>query len=114
MRVSPELPSDRASAVPWQDPVERRAIAPGSQLGHIFVTMKHVQRMAAGEFKAKCLAVLDRVAETRASVIITKHGRPVARLVPIAPETKAASLVGSVKYHGDIVAPLNERWDAES
>jgi prevent-host-death family protein len=78
------------------------------------MTMKTSQRMPAGEFKAKCLSVLDRVAETKASVIITKHGRPVARLVPIAPETKAASLLGSVKYHADIVAPLDEAWDVES
>jgi prevent-host-death family protein len=78
------------------------------------MTMKNSQRMPAGEFKAKCLSVLDRVAETKTSVIITKHGRPVARLVPIAPETKAASLLGSVKYHADIVAPLNETWDAET
>lgn len=70
--------------------------------------------MPAGEFKAKCLSVLDRVAETKATVIITKHGRPVARLVPIARQAKAASLLGSVKYHGDIVAPLDESWDVEN
>jgi len=78
------------------------------------MTMKHAQRMPAGEFKAKCLAVLDRVAETRTSVIVTKHGRPVARVVPIPPETKRASLIGSVKFRGDIVAPLDEIWDVES
>jgi len=47
-------------------------------------------------------------------VIITKHGRPVAQLVPITPESKPASLLGSVKYHGDIVAPLDEARDVES
>lgn len=78
------------------------------------MTMKHTQRIPAGEFKAKCLAVLDRVAETRTTVIVTKHGRPVAQVVPIPPETTPASLIGSVKYHGDIVAPLGEAWDVES
>ena len=42
------------------------------------------KRMGAGEFKQICLAVLDDVAEARTEVIITKRGRPVARLVPIA------------------------------
>ena len=76
--------------------------------------MKPAQRMPAGEFKAKCLAVLDRVAETKTAVIVTKHGRPVAQVVPIPPKKKAAGLLGSVTYHGDIVAPLGETWDVES
>jgi prevent-host-death family protein len=42
------------------------------------------KRMGAGEFKQGCLAVLDEVAESKTEVIITKRGRPVARLVPIA------------------------------
>ena len=76
--------------------------------------MKHAQRMPAGEFKAKCLAVLDRVAETKARIIVTKHGRPVAEVAPIPTGKKPARLIGSVKYHGDIVAPLHEAWDVES
>lgn len=39
--------------------------------------------VAASEFKARCLALLDEVAETRAEYVVTKHGRPVARLVPL-------------------------------
>ena len=41
------------------------------------------KRMGAGAFKQVCLAVLDEVAENKAEVIITKRGRPVARLVPV-------------------------------
>jgi len=78
------------------------------------MTMKHAQRMPAGEFKAKCLAVLDRVAETKTTVIVTKHGRAVAQVAPIASDKKPASLLGSATYHGDIVAPLEEVWNAES
>jgi prevent-host-death family protein len=70
--------------------------------------MKPAQQMPAGEFKAKCLAVLDRVAQTKSAVIVTKHGRPVAQVVPIPPKEKPPSLLGSVTYHGDIVAPLDE------
>jgi len=76
--------------------------------------MKNVQHMPAGEFKAKCLSVLDRVAETKSSVIVTKHGRPVAKVSPVPIEKKRASLLGSVKFHGDIVGPLGEDWDVES
>jgi prevent-host-death family protein len=39
--------------------------------------------IAASRFKAQCLAILDRVERTRAPVVVTKHGRPVARVVPI-------------------------------
>jgi len=76
--------------------------------------MKTAQRMPATEFKAKCLAVLDRVAQTKAAVIVTKHGWPVAQVVPMPPERKQPSLLGSVTFHGDIVAPLDESWEAES
>jgi prevent-host-death family protein len=78
------------------------------------MTMKRPQQMPAGEFKAKCLAVLDRVAKTKAALIVTKHGRPVAQVVPMPPSKKQPSLLGSVTYHGNIVAPLDEPWDVES
>jgi prevent-host-death family protein len=43
--------------------------------------------IAAGEFKAKCLKLLDEVAETRKTLVITKRGKPLAQLTPVA-ETK--------------------------
>ena len=76
--------------------------------------VKPKRRMPAGEFKAKCLAVLDQVARTKSVFIVTKHGRPVAQLVPIPPEHERPGLLGSVTFHGDIVAPLDETWEAES
>jgi prevent-host-death family protein len=45
-----------------------------------------MKTMAAGEFKAKCLKVMDRVNKTREPVLITKKGKPVAKLVPADPE----------------------------
>lgn len=42
-----------------------------------------MKQMAAGEFKAHCLAVMDEVAATRESVVITKRGKPVAKVVPV-------------------------------
>lgn len=52
--------------------------------------------MAAGKFKDVCLQTLDEVATQRRPVVITKRGRPVAKLVPIAALKRARSLVGSI------------------
>ena len=71
------------------------------------------KKIPAGEFKAKCLALLDRVEETLEPIVITKRGRAVAQLIPIS-RPKQKSLRGSVKYLGNIVAPLKESWDVDS
>ncbi len=65
----------------------------------------------AGEFKAKCLALLDDVAETGREVVVTKRGRPVARVVPARPG-KIRGLKGSVLREKDIVSPTGVEWDA--
>jgi prevent-host-death family protein len=72
--------------------------------------------MAAGEFKAKCLAVMDEVQAKRTTVIITKNGKPVARLVPEPFEGQDpifGFMRGKVKIIGDITAPLysDEEWE---
>ena len=63
----------------------------------------------ASEFKAKCLKIMDKVAATGEPVIITKHGVPVAQLVPEVqkPETLFGALQGSVIILGDIVGPID-------
>ena len=67
----------------------------------------------AGKFKAQCLALLDDVALTGKELVITKRGKPVAKVVPIDDE-KPLSLLGSVLWEKDIVSPIDEQWDAES
>jgi prevent-host-death family protein len=74
--------------------------------------------IGAGEFKAKCLKLLDEVAETREPIIITKFGKPVARLLPIEAKRKPlrGAMRGSVLWEGDIISPLGEDawgWFAE-
>jgi len=71
--------------------------------------MDKKQEIAAGEFKARCLALLDEVAETGREIIVTKRGKPVAKLVPLAPK----SLLGSVKFIGDIISPAVDPEDWE-
>jgi prevent-host-death family protein len=68
--------------------------------------------LPAGEFKARCLALLDKVARTRQPLIITKRGKPVAKVVPT--ETRAPKkLLGSVKFHGNVVEPILDDWEIE-
>jgi prevent-host-death family protein len=74
--------------------------------------------IAAGEFKAKCLHLLDEVAASRAPLVITKRGKPVAKLVPIS-DVKPISVYGRMKgtgrIVGDIVGPLDGlEWDADA
>ena len=70
----------------------------------------------ATEFKAKCLAYLDQVEQTHASITLTKHGRAVAKLVPIddAEPAVLGRLAGTVHIQGDIVGSLGERWEADA
>ncbi|MHB1242505.1 MAG: type II toxin-antitoxin system Phd/YefM family antitoxin [Gaiellaceae bacterium] len=68
--------------------------------------------VAAGKFKAECLALLDEVAETGRPLVVTKRGKPVARVVSIEPPP---SLVGSVTFlvsEEELLAPIDVRWDA--
>jgi prevent-host-death family protein len=66
--------------------------------------------MPAGEFKAKCLAVLDDVAASRREVVITKRGRPVARVAPLEPSPRGP-LEGLIVQQGDLVSPIDVEWD---
>jgi prevent-host-death family protein len=76
------------------------------------MTMVKKRQVPAGEFKAKCLALLDEVAETGTSLVVTKRGRPVAEVVPYeAPKP----LSGSVKIRvseDELLAPVAD-WDAD-
>ena len=74
-----------------------------------------MKTMAAGKFKAQCLKIMDRVNATREPVIITKKGKPVAKLVPADPNPQDAlgSLVGIIEIVGDIESPVlpPEAWE---
>jgi prevent-host-death family protein len=54
------------------------------------------QRVPAARFKATCLELMDRVRETHTEYIVTKHGKPVAKLVPYT-ESARRPFVGSMK-----------------
>jgi prevent-host-death family protein len=73
-----------------------------------------MKKMAAGVFKAHCLAVMDEVQSKREAVLITKRGKPVAKLVPVdkQPDDIFGFLAGKGKVTGDIVSPVlsPEEW----
>ena len=74
------------------------------------------KEVPASEFKNSCLQLIDRVGQTREEIVVTKYGRPVAKLVAFD-EGKAplfGHLAGSITIHGDVVASLSVEWDADS
>jgi prevent-host-death family protein len=75
-----------------------------------YIVMKQI---AAAKFKERCLALLDEV--DREGIIITKRGRPVAKLIPIGAESAAliGALKGKLVIKGGILS-TGVRWDAES
>lgn len=83
-------------------------------MSDIFMTMKARDRaIPAGEFKATCLALFDEVLTRRRSFVVTKRGRPVARIVPM-PSDERASLRGSLVHEEELRAPIDVEWDAVS
>lgn len=72
-----------------------------------------MRTIPAGQFKARCLKLLDEVAETGETIVVTKRGKPVARLEAIE---EPRSLVGSVTFlvsDDELVEPILEPWDVE-
>ncbi len=73
-----------------------------------------MKKVAAGAFKANCLAIMDEVRSKRETVIITKHGKPVAQLVPISAEMDDIYhfLAGKGAITGDVISPAlsPEEW----
>jgi antitoxin (DNA-binding transcriptional repressor) of toxin-antitoxin stability system len=73
-----------------------------------------MKTIAAGVFKAKCLSLLDEVSRAHETIVVTKHGIPVAKIGPVLKEKgkHGTSLHGSVLSEKDILAPLEDIWEA--
>ena len=79
-----------------------------------------MKTMPAGSFKTHCLSVIDDVFENHEEVIITKHGKPMARLVPLEDSAKDPDEIfgfmrGRMEIVGDIISPVDpiDDWDSE-
>lgn len=77
-----------------------------------------MQEIAISEFKAKCLAILEQVEKTKLPIRITRHGKPVAEVIPSKPVMDRAAWIGSMKDSieilGDIISPATDEdeWEA--
>jgi prevent-host-death family protein len=82
------------------------------------MTAKPTETMAISEFKATCLAVLERVRRTGTSIVITKRGEPVAEVNPPSPASTGEGWLGSMRgtatLADDLIAPasVTNDWDA--
>jgi prevent-host-death family protein len=72
-----------------------------------------MKQMAAAKFKEQCLSILDRVDDE--GLVITKRGKPVAKLIPIRAESASliGALKGKLKIKGDVFT-TGLKWDAQS
>jgi prevent-host-death family protein len=71
--------------------------------------------ISASDFKAHCSEVIDRVSNGHGSIVITKRGKPVAKLVGVDDNEQKSLFgfaAGHVKVHGDIMAPIDVEWEA--
>ncbi|RKX79244.1 MAG: type II toxin-antitoxin system prevent-host-death family antitoxin [Spirochaetes bacterium] len=74
-------------------------------------------QIAAGKFKAECLKLMDVVNQTKEDIIVTKHGKPVAKLVAFRNSEATpvfGFLKGTISKQGDIISPINEHWEADA
>ena len=72
-----------------------------------------MKKIGAAKFKEQCLSILDNIDPE--GIIVTKHGKPIAKIIPIKPESASliGSLKGKIRITGDILS-TGEKWDAES
>jgi prevent-host-death family protein len=70
--------------------------------------------IGAGEFKAKCLRLIDEVNESGEPLIVTKRGKPVVEVRPAAAKPKRlfGAMKGRIKILGDIIEPIDVEWEA--
>ncbi len=73
-----------------------------------------MKTLAAAKFKAQCLALIDNIAQTHETIIITKYGKPMVKIVPIneKKDLDQKPLKGAATFIGDIVSPIDEEWEA--
>ena len=103
--------------------VQEREMQAESNKARTYKTIK------ASEFKAKCLELMDEVAESGEEIVITKRGRPVSRLVPYRekqgkkvqdsgnaekPKSLFGLYRGKIGILGDIESPIDVEWNAET
>ena len=74
-----------------------------------------MRTIKASEFKAKCLKLMDEVAQSGEPLVVTKNGRPIAQLSPISRERRSIWGLhkGQIEILGDILEPIDAGWEAD-
>jgi prevent-host-death family protein len=88
-----------------------------SQMQRITPPVRATRTLTAADFKATCLALMDEVNEKDLEIIITKRGKPVARLAPLPPVNLLPFLgrsPGILEETGDLVSPVNPEWEVDA
>jgi antitoxin (DNA-binding transcriptional repressor) of toxin-antitoxin stability system len=78
--------------------------------------MKKPKQIPAGEFKAKCLKLMDEIQSSKNPLVVTKYGKPIVTIYP-ADEKKVfpiGYMRGKISIKGDIVGSIGETWNAET
>jgi prevent-host-death family protein len=76
-----------------------------------------MDEVAISEFKAKCLALLDRVQKTKEPILVTRFGKPIAEVVPVSPTSNRewlGSMAGTAEIVGDVISPVIDEGDIEA
>jgi prevent-host-death family protein len=77
-----------------------------------------MQEIAISEFKAKCLSIIEQVEKTKSPIRITRHGKPVAEVIPASPVMDRSAWIGSMKDSiqilGDIISPVIDLDEIEA
>lgn len=78
----------------------------------VSLLMVQPREIGAADFKARCLELVEEVERLGTELVITRHRKPVARLVPIRQESASfcGSLKGMVLYEGDLISPIDVEW----
>ncbi len=76
------------------------------------------QMIPAGQFKAQCLGLMEQIQETQQPVVVTKRGVPMVTIMPYKKEAVSkhglfGALKATITIHQDVVAPIDEHWDAD-
>jgi prevent-host-death family protein len=72
-----------------------------------------MKTVSVGKFKTHCLSLLNEVAKTHESLVLTKYGKPVARVVPFSSDSDSGEnpLKNSIVFEKDLIDPIDLEWE---
>jgi prevent-host-death family protein len=86
-----------------------------SQGSRVSLLLERPREVGAAEFKARCLQFMSEVERLGTEIVITRHRKPIARLVPAHAGTSQfyGCLKGMILWEGDVVSPIDAEWTAD-